>query len=210
MLGSDTYPDNLYVLDGAGGGARVRLALAPPTPFQPGDRISVIGLWRRVDGEPAIDAATAHLTDIVPASELPVPTSTTGARLASGVLPNGSLIQVKGTVTAATPEGFTLDDEGIRIDVPNQGRKEFGVEATKLDLSLPPVGTVVSVTGIVGIVPPADAKAAPVIQIHLRSGADLQNLPQKTSWLRYPWMFGLLLALLPTLIAMRSFRRRTN
>ncbi len=208
-LGSDTYPGNLYVLDPKGGGVRVRLATIPPLPFQPGDIVSVVGLWRSIEGEPAIDASRVRLTDIAPSSAQPAAITPTGEALKTDTAPIGSLVQVKGTVTASSFGGFVLDESGTRIDVPSEGLKESGVEATKLDLTPPPVGTLVSVTGILGIAPGGDAKGLPPLRILLRAGTDVRNLPLQSTWMRYPWALGLLAILLPALVALRSYKRKS-
>lgn len=145
-LGSDIFPDNLYVTDASGFGLRVRLANAPVLPFQAGDVVAIVGTLRNVDGEPTIDAAAARLTDILPARALPAPLETTGRAIAEGKVLGGALVRVVGDVREANTESFAIEGD-TEMWVWGGGLKEFGVEGKPLVFA-PMPGTRVAVTGI--------------------------------------------------------------
>ena len=149
LIGTDTWPQNLYVRDQAGACLRVMLAAPPPIPFQPGDIISVLGRPSQKGQEPFLDSATACLTDIALLPDVmttPVPHI---GDLPAASLPAPDVARVQGRVTESGAEGFVLDDAGKRIRISLAGRKDFGVESAAL-LPVPPLpGSLVSVAGYV-------------------------------------------------------------
>lgn len=170
-LGTDTDPGNLLVRDHDGGILWVRLANEPIAPFQPGDVVSVIGVPSRVDGEPALEAATARLTDIASSETLPVPAAAHAAQLVSGAVKPGTAARVRGKVTGATSSGFVLEEGGASIHVPLAGRKEFGIDSTALAVESPQEGARVEVTGL--ITRGVERDGRPSLRLLPRSGSDL-------------------------------------
>ncbi|HZT41190.1 MAG TPA: family 10 glycosylhydrolase [Chthonomonadaceae bacterium] len=208
-IGSDTFPGNLYVTDAHGAGIRVRLAQPPILPFQPGDVVSVNGTLATVDGEPAIDQATARLTDMLPMSVLPAPTAMTGQNLLATNTTPGAVVQVRGKVTESSAAGFVLDDNGTRIEVPLAGRKDFGVEATGFSVTPPAVGANVAVTGI-AVVATGDGNTH-IVRLRIRDANDVQPLPATASSLmQNPYVGGAALAVALTLPVTITLRRRSR
>ena len=151
VIGTDTWPGNLYVMDGKSAGIRVHLAGRPLLPFQPGDVVAINGTFARFEDEPTIDMATVRLTDMV---NLPTPpadrgVTAAGPQLVNGALPAGSRITVRGAVTTVTPEGFVLSVDGVTVKVQTGGRKDSGVEAKQFSLPTFAAGQAIEMTGIV-------------------------------------------------------------
>ncbi len=149
VLGTDTYPGNLYVQDARDLILRVRLLAPPVVPFQPGDIVTLRGTPALVEGDVVLDHATACLDDIAAPDLSPI--------LPLMRLPNAALAptvadkvsRARGTVTRSDIRSFTFAAaKNIRAEVPLAGRKDFSVESQSLLPSPPTVGSVVQVTGV--------------------------------------------------------------
>jgi uncharacterized lipoprotein YddW (UPF0748 family) len=190
VLGSDTFPGNLYVQDGHGISLRVRLAAPPVTPFQPGDIVAVNGALLTVENEPTIDRAVARLTDIAPATDLPVAVSYRTLREAGTTPAPGALIDLTGRVVAKSAEGFVVESDGTRIFVPTAGRKAFGVEATTFPLPSFESGANVALTGFLVSTPNKTDK--PTLLLRLLSPESVRILPATAFW-KNPKVLGVAL-----------------
>src|SRR5262249_15592213 len=134
LIGTDTFPNHLYVQDAHGDMMHVRLAASPILPFQPGDVISITGMLLSLDGEATIDHAIARLTDILPASAPPKPTLITETDIKTGKLTDCVCARIQGLLTEVAAKSLTLDINGTQIAIPLAGRKEFNVESTRLEM----------------------------------------------------------------------------
>ena len=157
VLGTDTFPGNLYVRDGNAKTdlcLRIRLHQPPLLPFQPGDIVDILGDPKMLDGEPCLDNANACLNDITletPSASLPL--------LPLPALLNPSpaghgFARTRGRVTQYDADSFTLasedaKSEGARLRVMLAGRKGFGVEAGGWTALRPAIGSLMEVTGLV-------------------------------------------------------------
>lgn len=159
VLGTDTYPGNLYARDTGnetGLCLRIRLSQPPLLPFQPGDIVDVLGTPGLIDGEPGLDNANACLNDIaLEAETAPVPVVQLSS-LVSISSANHGFARIRGVVTQSDADGFTLTAEktkdaaaAAQVRVPLTGRKDFGVEAGGWSAVQPRVGSLVEVTGLV-------------------------------------------------------------
>jgi uncharacterized lipoprotein YddW (UPF0748 family) len=176
LIGTDTWPQNLYAQDKAGAALHIRLAASPLIPFQPGDSISVLGLPARDRQEPILDSATACLTDIALLPEAtPLPTLS-GANLSARPIAYPDFVRVQGRVLESDSDGFVLDAEGRRIQVSLSGRKDFGVESAAL-LPAPPLpGSIVSVRGYLRVIQATPTQAndgGKPIELLPRTSADI-------------------------------------
>ena len=134
VLGTDTYPGNLYVQDKDGFCLRVRLASPPAVPFQPGDVVAVLGTPTRIASaqvdsvqsnpvnpgeaysEPALNNTAACLTDIV---RLPdnAPIFTVSLQgLANGPRSNHGFARIRGRVIQSSTDYFTLESQSDEKD----------------------------------------------------------------------------------------------
>jgi uncharacterized lipoprotein YddW (UPF0748 family) len=191
VLGTDTFPGNLYVQDGHGTSLRVRLAAPPTNPFQPGDIVAVNGTLLTVENEPTIDRAVVRMTDIAPSSELPAPAPYRLSPPSAALLPSGSLLTLTGQVVDKGADGFTVESEGTRILVPVAGRKAFGVEATAFPLPTFDVGANVALTGLLVSTPNKTGKPSGLLR--LMEPSSFQLLPPTALW-RNPMVSGVALA----------------
>ena len=147
LIGTDTWPQNLYAQDKAGACLHVRLAAAPLVPFQPGDVVSVMGLPAKDGQEPLLDSASACLTDMALVPEpMPLP-APSGISPVAGSNTDAGFTRIQGRVLESGADGFVLDEGGRRIQVSLAGRKDFGVEAGALLPAPPRPGSLVRVTG---------------------------------------------------------------
>jgi uncharacterized lipoprotein YddW (UPF0748 family) len=175
VAGTDVFPNNLFVADGAEGKAHIRLARPPLLALQTGDVIAVSGTVAMVDGERVIDNSTATLVSIDPAQGK-VPDAgrvglSTGNALTEGISPN---VRVRGRVTEVKTDRFVLDD-GAQIEVMLSGRKDPGVEAVETLLPAPKAGDNVEVVGLATVSRQADGKA--FIRLRPRVAEDIKILP---------------------------------
>ncbi len=180
IMGTDTFPDNLYVRDAEGASVRVRLTEAPSTPFQPGDIVSVNGTFLSVENEPVVDHAIVRLTDIAPISPAQAPRDLQQALQAGAACIPRALYSVVGRVVAKSADSFELECEGLRITVPTAGRKDFGVESPGFTLPQLPVGTNVSAVGLLVTTLSKDGKSVPVLR--LMSSESVKILPATAFW----------------------------
>jgi len=180
VLGTDTFPGNLYVQDGHGLSLRVRLAAPPLNPFQPGDIVAVNGTLLTVENEPTIDHAIARLTDIAPPTPQSAPLSYQKTRQTGSAYPTGALFDLTGKVVEKSAEGFVVETEGMQILVPTAGRKAFGVEATTFPLPTFETGANVALTGLLVETPNKSGK--PTILLRLIEPGSLKLLPPTAFW----------------------------
>jgi uncharacterized lipoprotein YddW (UPF0748 family) len=180
VLGTDTFPGNLYVQDGHSLSLRVRLADAPLNPFQPGDIVAVNGTLLTVENEPTIDHAIVRLTDIALSAELPAPNSYRKVRETGSTFTTGNLFEVIGQVVGKSADGFVIESMGTRILVPMGGRKAFGVEATTFPLPTFEIGANVSATGLMVATSNKDGK--PISLLRLIGPESLTLLPPTAFW----------------------------
>ncbi len=180
VLGTDTFPGNLYVQDGHSLSVRVRLASPPLTPFQPGDIVAVNGTLHTVENEPTIDHAVVCLTDIAPSADLPAAVSYQKARQSASLPPTGTLFDLTGRVVEKGADGFVVESEGIRILVPTVGRKTFGVEATTFPLPAFEPGYNVALTGLLITTLIKDDK--PTSLLRLCAPDSMKILPATAFW----------------------------
>lgn len=197
VIGTDTFPGNLYVQDGQGSALRVRLAASPQTPFQPGDIVAVNGTLLTVENELTIDRAVVRLTDMIPTTDLPAPKP----HAAGSAFANGSLSELVGKVVEKTADGFVMESEGAHILVPTAGRKAFEVEATAFPMPALESGANVSLTGLLVSTPNKDGK--PTSLLRLLEPGSLKLLPPTALW-QNPTVRGVALATFRTPAAGRS------
>lgn len=206
VVGTDTYPGNLYVQDSIGPISRVRLSTPPVVPFQSGDIVTLRGTPAIVEGEPALDNATACLDDIA-APDLS-PALLLMRLQGTAVAPTlaGRVALARGAVTRSDAGGFTFAAaKNVRAEVPLAGRKDFGVEAQRLLPSPPNVGSLVQVTGVLQAslaqtgTPPETSTGS--FRLLPRTGADVVILrappvqATAAAWKPLAFAFFLLLAL---------------
>ncbi len=191
VLGTDTFPGNLYVQDGHGLSLRVRLAAPPLNPFQPGDIVAVNGTMVTVENEPTIDRAVVRLTDIAPTTDLPSPVSFEMVFQSGSTHATGALLNLTGQVVEKGAESFVVESLGTRILVPTVGRKTFGVEATTFPLPNLEVGTNVALTGL--LVNLSSSQGKPAYLLRLMTPDSVKILPPTAFW-RNPQVLGVALA----------------
>jgi uncharacterized lipoprotein YddW (UPF0748 family) len=191
VLGSDTFPGNLYVQDGHGLSLRVRLAAPPPMPFQPGDIVAVNGTLLTVDNEPTIDRAIVRQTDIALSTDLPAPVSYQKVRSTGSTYTTGILFDLTGKVVDKSADGFIVESEGTRILVPTAGRKTFGVEATTFPLPTFDIGANVALSGL--LVSTSNKTGKPTSLLRLMEPDSFKLLPPTTFW-QNPTVRGVALA----------------
>ena len=222
VLGTDTYPGNLYARDTndkTGLCLHVRLQSAPLIPFQPGDIIDVLGTPGIVDGEPVLDNAAVCLNDIaleVETASIPVVPLNS---LTSPPLATHGFARVRGVVTQADAGGFTLTGEKTsgameqsQIRIPLAGRKDFGVEAGGWTGLRPAVGSIMEVTGLVTTAIPT-AKGTRQFRLLPRGSTDVTLIappppPVQSASRLLRVIIGLLVLLLVALWAGRKRLRR--
>ncbi len=179
VIGSDTFPGNLYVQDAVPGRVRqcrVRLREQPVMPFQPGDIVALRGSIARIDGEQTIDNAVARLVDLRSAAMAAVPTELRGDYLKSTGHP--SLIDnvlVAGRVQELKPDSFLMNVDGVPVEVLLAGRKGPGVEVIVRPIPPPEVGTTVRVIGLATWPRSADGKD--FVRVRPKTAADISALP---------------------------------
>ena len=191
VLGTDTFPGNLYVQDGHGLSVRVRLALSPLNPFQPGDIVAVNGTLHTIENEPTIDRAVVRLTDIAPSADLPAPVSYRKIRETSSMFGTGVLFDLTGRVVEKSTDSFVVESEGTRIVVPTSGRKAFGVETATFPLPAFETGANVALTGLLVATPNKDGK--PTSLLRLLEPDSIKILPTAAFW-NDPKVHGVALA----------------
>lgn len=204
VLGTDTYPGNLYITDEQGTGMRVRLETSPVAPFQPGDLVTVMGVPGKVEGETALDHASVILTGIASQSALPVPQPSPLRQVARGGRETGQTVRVVGQVEAVDGQGFVLAQSGARIYVPLAGRKEFPIESDRLNVGSVAPGAWAEVSGVVSKLALPGPQGVRVLLLP-RSGADivLRSLPSPL--LRVSWARGIGLLLLLVVLVLCLF-----
>ena len=175
VLGTDTFPDNLYAVDASGEGVRVRLLTPPTLPFQPGDVISLSGTLRTVESEKAIDNAKAVFTDMLPVGKPSNLTVYKGKDLIAGALLTGKPATLLGEVLSWEQELLKMDVDGTEVMVPLEKRKDFGVESVGFQLAPLPGGARVSASGILAV--GASPEGKPVFILRMSGSKDLKVLP---------------------------------
>ncbi len=175
VLGTDTFPDNLYAVDASGEGVRVRLLMPPTLPFQPGDIISLSGTVRTVETEKTIDSAKAVLSDMQSAGKPSRLTVYRGKDLISNALLTGKPAILTGEVLSWEQELLKMDVDGTEVRVPLGKRKDFGVESVGFQLAPLPGGARVSVSGVLATGETPEGKPTFILRL---SGSDaLKVLP---------------------------------
>ena len=125
LIGTDTWPQNLYVRDQSGSRLRVTLAAPPLIPFQPGDSISVLGRPSQRDQKPFLESATACLTDIALLTDpTPPPAPIRGQSICQDQALPLNFTRIQGRVLKSGANGFVLDDGGqARSGVPRRPQR---------------------------------------------------------------------------------------
>ena len=180
VLGTDTFPGNLYVQDGQGLSLRVRLADPPLNPFQPGDIVAVNGTLLTVENEVTLDRAVARLIDIASSADLPTPVSFQKTGAAGFPAQSGALLDLTGQVVEKTADGFVVESMGTRILVPTVGRKSFGVEATAFPIPALETGANVALTGLLVATP--NKTGGPTSLLRLIAPDSVRLLPPTALW----------------------------
>ena len=191
VLGTDTFPGNLYVQDGHGLSLRVRLADAPLNPFQPGDIVAVNGTLLTVENEPTIDRAVVRLTDIAPTAALPTPDSDRAVHDTGSPVSTGSLRRLVGQVVAKSADGFVVESLGTKVLVPTVGRKAFEVESAAFPLPAFETGANVELTGLLVSTP--NKTGNPTLLLRLLTPDSVKLLPPTAFW-QQPAVRGVALA----------------
>lgn len=211
VVGTDVFPNNLFVRDEEEGGwARVRLAQRPLLPFQAGDIVAVSGTAAWIEGERAIDNATARLVGISSYTDAPFfefPGVNEGRALAAEGENFYPWVRVMGRVVEVQPDRFILND-GVRMEVTLSGRKDPGVEAPETPIPAPEPGSHVQVLAAAAVTPQADGGVQ--IRLRPRSPDHVRPLPTPMSetWLTLvKWMGAACVPAAALLVGIRRWRR---